>query len=213
MNILKLQEELGIDISFTNANKSKSYLVYLLCDKSEVVYVGMTTIYLLSNRLKYHSRNKSFTRLAIIKHGVDIKSASCLENFLIHKCKPVYNKRIDNLCVKSESKAINILNYNVKLDEVYTNYFKGLDKKEYKTWVQLIETTQDLPSYKDGRMFRLFKKAVRGWYHVSITDTSIHTANMNKDRYLKAKRYLESIGCECIENAEKRTLQIKCPDV
>jgi predicted GIY-YIG superfamily endonuclease len=101
--------------------RPKPNVVYLLKHENEIVYVGKTSD--IAKRLEAHYRDKEWDEVSVYEL-VDTKSQSVLENTLISKYRPKYNK---------------ILNIQEDLSE----YHIHTDPVNFIDWV----TTQECISY------------------------------------------------------------------
>lgn len=194
MVISELKNKFDLSMVRLNVDPDESSLVYILTDKDEIVYVGMSCVTNLSNRIRAHKRDKDFDGFYIFKCNMDRGTASILESLLISSTSPRYN--ID---VYEKDKALSVAISNIINTKGESSVIKASDHTSMD-WCKIIDEKMPLPDLLNQEQLKMFKKAWRGWYHQS-TFANCHddTRSKNYNRYLIGKKHLEYLGYEITE--------------
>lgn len=119
MNIEKIIKEFDLkDLLFI---PNRRWLVYILINKSEVVYIGKSDVNGYSGRLGSHKGKFTFTESRFIEVGESEQMALDIEKGLISACKPKHNTVHKDFCVRKVNgmfKCLEIIKSNLPKEVV-----------------------------------------------------------------------------------------------
>lgn len=108
MNIEKIIKEFDLkDLLFI---PNRRWLVYILINKSEVVYIGKSDVSGYSRRLQSHKDKFTFTESRFIEVGESEQMALDVEKGLISACKPKHNTIHKDFCFRKINDMFKCLN-------------------------------------------------------------------------------------------------------